>query len=53
MLYVVECETALLGLSDTKKLGIISVHHDDILIQEPTLIHTTEGEQIDSSKGTY
>ena len=49
--YTVKFETALLGLSDIEKLGIISVHCDSILVQEPTLIHATKGEQTDSRMG--
>ena len=51
MFYIVECETALLGI-DTEKLGIVSVHCNSILLQESTLIHTTKGEQTDPRKGT-
>ena len=52
-IYIEECEAALLGLTDIEKLGIISVHCNSILVQEPTLIHATKGEQTDSKMGMY
>ena len=53
MFYIIECETALLGLPDIEKCHIISVHCGSILIQKPTLIHETKDEQTDPSKGAY